>query len=196
MPFLNLSIPPIFTQLMNLLVILLRKKKKEPYLGTEFPPSPPPYEGLTSISYFFPPGHHQISPFLFQFLSAYKSAVISPILKKRISCDLISQINYYSTSLLLMEQKFWWSYRHLLSLISLFPFSLEPSTVNLWLLPLHQWLNLCPHLVWFTSKTEQSWSFSPPWKHIFHLVSKIIFSFTPTSQLLSFSLLCWLPLIP
>lgn len=95
-----------------------------------------------------------------------------------------------------MEQKCWWSYLHLLSPITFLPFSLEPSAVSLWLLPLHQWLNLCPHLVWLASRTGQSWSFSSPWKHIFHLVSKIIFSFTPTSQLFFLSLLCWLLLFP
>lgn len=71
-----------------------------------------------------------------------------------------------------MEQKSWWSYPHLLSLISSFLFSLELSAVNLWLLPFHQWLILCPHLVRLTSGAEQSWSFSSPWNTFFTLFLK------------------------
>lgn len=102
-----------------------------PQLGHQIPNPMHPLlytEGLSSVNCFSTPGHHQFFPFPLPFPAAYGSAVISPISIKsqKISCDFIFQSSYYHNSLLsLREQKSWWSYPHLLSLISSFLFSLK-----------------------------------------------------------------------
>lgn len=129
-----------------------------------------------------------INFFLFSlpFTLAYKTAIISPIFGE----GNISLTSYPTPVISPILYSLWWSNVSLLSSISFLPSSLEHSAVKLLLLPLHQLFTFCPHLVWFISRIEQSWSFSSPWNTFFSLFpeqSSVLLHITSCSFLSSFA---------